>query len=172
MACPPRGPTALLVPTRQAAGAAEKSRGATYQEGRCVHRHPARTSCQRHTPGGGPAGWGTWRPPGGSPRGHRWARWRWRRDAGPSLPGRTLGGTDRLTRCPASGSHGARIHAGKGVTTVWSRQRPPCRWTRLTCKLILRTLLSTLPLHAFHLSITTIHNNKVIRKNKKCKTLN
>lgn len=67
----------------------------TYQEERCVRYHQARTFCQQHTPGDGPAGWGTWPPRGESLRGRRWAHWKGRQDAGPSPPGRTLRGMDR-----------------------------------------------------------------------------
>lgn len=113
-----RPPKACRVPAPHVAGAVEKGKGGTYQGERCARYHPARTFCPRHTPEDGLAGWGTWPPRGGSLQGRRWARWKWRQDAGPSRPDRTLGGTDRAhTCCP----RGASAEPG----SIWASGREP-----------------------------------------------
>lgn len=141
MACPPP-PKVSLVPAAHADGTTEKGKEGTYQEERCVHYHPARTFCQRHTPGDGPAGWGTWPPRGESLQGCRWAHWKWRQDAGPSPPGRTLRGMDR-THTRAKGlPQNQAPHGQRDDIPDLDRNKPHlCMW--LTLKLVPRDKIIT-----------------------------
>lgn len=123
-------------------GAVETSREDSYPEEHCARYHPAGTACQRRTPGGGPAGSGTWPPRAGSLRGRRWARWRRRPDAGPCPPGRTLGGRGGLTHAAERVRiQDPRAQRDEGLLHLVGTH--PYLWVWVTLKLILRDKIIT-----------------------------
>lgn len=148
MTCRWRGPKGGLSRPRASLGPAHaqtKSKGEAYREERCARYRPARTFCPRRTPGDGRAGWGTWHPRGGNLQGLRWAHWRWKQDAGPSPPGRTLGGMDRAHARSREASR-TRIHMGKerdeNILDLVGTNPYLRMW--LTLKLILRDKIITM----------------------------